>query len=179
MLFIILWKVTGVLEKPKYIMVTSKRPCLVINTIFHLSPSLMQTLLYLYLKSILVKIKALLSDSIKLAILEIRQQFLIVIPLRALQSMTGYKLLLYFFTKKNRATIRLVDSWIYPFLSSSLIHMLREFLSTKESKQTLTSLGSVAPSTKLIAQSYSFHIGILSNLFFENIFLYLYSHSST
>jgi len=72
MSFIILWKVTGVLEKPKYIIVASKRPCLVINTIFYLSPSLMQTLLYLYLKSILVKIKALLSDSIKLAILEIR-----------------------------------------------------------------------------------------------------------
>ena len=72
MSFIMLWKVAGVLEKPKYIMVISKRPCLVINTIFHLSPSLMQTLLYLYLKSILVKIKALLSDSIKSAILEIR-----------------------------------------------------------------------------------------------------------
>ena len=179
MLFIILWKVTGVLEKPKYIMVTSKRPCLVINTIFHLSPSLMQTLLYLYLKSILVKIKALLSDSIKLAILEIRQQFLIVIPLRALQSMTGYKLLLYFFTKKNRATIRLVDSWIYPFLSSSSIHMSREFLSAKESRQTLAGLGSIVPFTKSIAQSYGFYIGILSDLFFENTFPYSYSYSGT
>jgi len=59
------------LENPKYITVTSKRPCLVINAVFHLSPSLMQTLLYPYLKSILVKIEALLSDSIKSAILGI------------------------------------------------------------------------------------------------------------
>jgi len=42
-----------------------------INAIFHLSPSLMQTLLYSYLKSILVKIEALLSDLIKSAILGI------------------------------------------------------------------------------------------------------------
>ena len=72
MSFIMLWKVAGILEKLKYITVASKRPYLVINAIFHLFPSLMQTLLYLYLKSILVKIKALLSDSIKSAILEIR-----------------------------------------------------------------------------------------------------------
>jgi len=66
-----LWKVASALEKPKYMMVASKRPCLVINTVFHLSPSLMQILLYPYLKSILVKIETLLSDSIKLAILGI------------------------------------------------------------------------------------------------------------
>jgi len=71
MLFIMLWKVTGALEKPKYIMVASKRPCLVINAVFHSSPSLVRTLLYPYLKSILVKIEALLSDSIKLATLGI------------------------------------------------------------------------------------------------------------
>jgi len=71
MSFIMLWKVAGALEKPKYMMVASKRPCLVINAVFYSSPSLMQTLLYLHLKSILVKIKALLSDSIKLAILGI------------------------------------------------------------------------------------------------------------
>jgi len=71
MSFIILWKVAGALEKPKYMTVASKRPRLVINTVFHSSPSLMQTLLYLYLKSILVKIEALLSDSIKSAILGI------------------------------------------------------------------------------------------------------------
>jgi len=71
MLFIILWKVAGALEKPKYMTVASKRPRLVINTVFHSSPSLMQTLLYPYLKSILVKIEALLSDSIKSAILGI------------------------------------------------------------------------------------------------------------
>jgi len=71
MSFIMLWKIADVLEKPKYITVVSKRPHLVINTIFHSSPSLMQTLLYPYLKLILVKIEALLSDSIKLAILEI------------------------------------------------------------------------------------------------------------
>jgi len=69
--FIMLWKVTGILEKPKYITVVSKKPYLVINAIFHLSSSLMQTLLYPYLKSILVKIEALLSNSIKLAILGI------------------------------------------------------------------------------------------------------------
>jgi len=71
MSFIMLWKIADVLEKPKYITVVSKRPHLVINTIFHSSPSLMQILLYPYLKLILVKIEALLSDSIKLAILEI------------------------------------------------------------------------------------------------------------
>jgi len=71
MSFIILWTVTGALEKPKYMTVASKRPHLVINAVFHSFPSLMQTLLYPYLKSILVKIKALLSDSIKLAILGI------------------------------------------------------------------------------------------------------------
>jgi len=71
MSFIMLWKVAGTLEKPKYMMVASKRPRLVINAIFYSSPSLMQTLLYLHLKSILVKIEALLSDSIKLAILGI------------------------------------------------------------------------------------------------------------
>ena len=65
MLFIILWKVTSALEKPKYIIVASKRPHLVINTVFHLSSSLMQKLLYPHLKLILVKIEALLSDSIK------------------------------------------------------------------------------------------------------------------
>jgi len=69
--FIMLWKVAGTLEKPNYITVASKRPRLVINTVFHLSSSLMQTLLYPYLKSILVKIEALLSDLIKSAILEI------------------------------------------------------------------------------------------------------------
>jgi len=71
MSFIMLWKVAGTLEKPKYMMVASKRPRLVINAIFYSSPSLMRTLLYPHLKSILVKIEALLSDSIKLAILGI------------------------------------------------------------------------------------------------------------
>jgi len=65
-----LWKVAGALEKPKYMTVASKRPRLVINAVFYSSP-LMRTLLYPHLKSILVKIEALLSDSIKLAILEI------------------------------------------------------------------------------------------------------------
>jgi len=71
MLFIMLWKVAGALEKPKYITVVSKRPCLVINAVFHSFPSLMRTLLYPHLKSILVKIEALLSDSVKSAILGI------------------------------------------------------------------------------------------------------------
>ena len=71
MSFIILWKVAGVLEKPKYIIVASKRPHLVINTVFHLFSFLIQILLYLHLKSILVKIEALLSNSIKSAILGI------------------------------------------------------------------------------------------------------------
>ena len=71
MLFIMLWKVAGVLEKPKYIIVVSKRPRLVINAVFYSSSCLMQTLLYLHLKSILVKIETLLSDSIKSAILGI------------------------------------------------------------------------------------------------------------
>jgi len=66
-----LWKIAGILEKPNYITVASKRPCLVINTVFHSSSSLIQTLLYPYLKSILVKIEALLSDLIKSAILGI------------------------------------------------------------------------------------------------------------
>jgi len=48
--------------------------------------------------------------------------------------MTGYKLLSYFFTKKNRAAIGLVDGQIYLFLSSSSIYMSREFLSTRESR---------------------------------------------
>jgi len=72
MLFIMLWKVASTLEKPKYMIVASKRPYLVINAVFHLSPSLMRTLLYPHLKSILVKIKALLSDLISSAILGIR-----------------------------------------------------------------------------------------------------------
>jgi len=42
-----------------------------INAIFYSFSSLMQIFLYPYLKSILVKIEALLSDSIKLAILGI------------------------------------------------------------------------------------------------------------
>jgi len=71
MSFIMLWKVAGVLEKPKYMMVASKKSHLVINAVFYSFPSLMQTLLYPHLKSILVKIEALLSDSIKLAILGI------------------------------------------------------------------------------------------------------------
>jgi len=71
MSFIMLWKVTGALEKPKYMTVASKRPHLVINAVFHSSPSLMRKLLYPHLKSILVKIEALLSDSIKSAILGI------------------------------------------------------------------------------------------------------------
>jgi len=62
-LFIILWNVTGALENPKYITVASKRPHLVINAVFHLFPSLIQTLLYSHLKLILVKIEALLSVS--------------------------------------------------------------------------------------------------------------------
>jgi len=40
-LFIILWNVTGTLENPKYIIVASKRPHLVINAVFYSSPSLM------------------------------------------------------------------------------------------------------------------------------------------
>jgi len=39
--FIILWKVAGALENPKYITVASKRPHLVINAVFYSSPSLM------------------------------------------------------------------------------------------------------------------------------------------
>ena len=70
-LFIILWNVTSILENPKYITVASKRPCLVINAVFYLFSSLIQTLLYPYLRLILVKIEALLSDSIKSAILGI------------------------------------------------------------------------------------------------------------
>jgi len=62
MLFIILWKVAGALKKLKYITVASKRPCLVINAVFHSSSSLIQILLYSYLKSILVKIEAFLSN---------------------------------------------------------------------------------------------------------------------
>ena len=158
-------------------MVASKRPCLVMNAVFYSFPSLMQTLLYFYLKLILVKIEALLSNSIKSAILGIRQQFLMVILLRALQSMTDCKLLLCFFTKKNRAAIGLVDGWIYLFLSSSSIHISKEFLFTRESGQTLASLGSIVSSTKSITWSYSFYICILSDLFFENIFPYLYSYS--
>ena len=69
--FIILWKVAGALENSKYIIVVSKRPCFVINTVFYSSSSLMQILLYPHLKSILVKIETLLSDSIKSAILGI------------------------------------------------------------------------------------------------------------
>ena len=69
--FIILWNVASALENPKYITVASKRPCLVINAVFYLFPSLMRTLLYPYLKSILVKIETLLSNSIKSAILGI------------------------------------------------------------------------------------------------------------
>jgi len=69
--FIILWNVTSVLENPEYITVASKRPCLMINAVFYSSLFLMQTLLYPHLKLILVKIEALLSDSIKLAILGI------------------------------------------------------------------------------------------------------------
>jgi len=70
-LFIILWNVASALENPKYITVASKRSRLVINAIFYSFLSLMQTLLYPHLKSILVKIEALLSDSIKSAILGI------------------------------------------------------------------------------------------------------------
>jgi len=70
--FIILWNVAGALENPKYITVALKRPRLVINAVFYSFPFLIQALLYPYLKSILVKIEALLSDSIKLAILGIR-----------------------------------------------------------------------------------------------------------
>ena len=40
-LFIILWNIASVLENPKYITVASKRPCLVINAVFHLFSSLM------------------------------------------------------------------------------------------------------------------------------------------
>ena len=71
MSFIMLWKVASTLEKLKYIMVASKRLYLMINAVFYSFSSLIQILLYLYFKSILVKIKALLSDSIKSAILEI------------------------------------------------------------------------------------------------------------
>jgi len=71
MSFIMLWKVAGTLEKPKYITVVSKRSYLVINAVFHSFPSLMQILLYSHLKLILVKIEALLSNSIKSAILGI------------------------------------------------------------------------------------------------------------
>jgi len=46
--------------------------------------------------------------------------------------MTGHKFLSCFFTKKNGAAIGLVDGQIYPFLSSSSIHMSREFLSARE-----------------------------------------------
>jgi len=70
--FIILWNVTGTLKNSKYITVTSKRSYLIINAVFYSFPSLMRTLLYSYLKSILVKFEALLSDSIKSAILGIR-----------------------------------------------------------------------------------------------------------
>jgi len=66
-----LWKVASTLEKPKYRTVALKRPYLVINTVFHSFSSLIQTLLYFHLKSILVKIEALLSNSIKSAILGI------------------------------------------------------------------------------------------------------------
>ena len=62
-LFIILWKVASALENPKYITFASKRPHLVINAVFHLFSSLIQILLYPYLKLILVKIEALLSYS--------------------------------------------------------------------------------------------------------------------
>ena len=71
-LFIILWNIAGALENPKYITVASKRPRLVINAVFYSSPSLIRTLLYPHLKSILVKIEALLSDSIKSVTLGIR-----------------------------------------------------------------------------------------------------------
>src|SRR5258708_40269910 len=54
-IFIIIWKVAGELVSPKNITVGSKSPLGVRNAAFHLSPSLIRTLLYPHRISNLVK----------------------------------------------------------------------------------------------------------------------------
>jgi len=50
-LFIIVWKVAGEFVSPKYMTMGLYAPIYVANAAFHLSPSLILTLLYPYLKS--------------------------------------------------------------------------------------------------------------------------------
>ena len=57
-LFIIFWKVAGAFANPKYMTLAWKRPSFVTKAVFHSSPSLMRTLLYPHLRSILVNIDA-------------------------------------------------------------------------------------------------------------------------
>jgi len=52
MVFIIVWKVAEELVRPKNMTVGSKSPSFVIKAAFHLSSSLMRTLLYPHLMSI-------------------------------------------------------------------------------------------------------------------------------
>src|SRR5713226_7135730 len=54
-MFIIIWKVAGELVSPKNITIGSKSPSGVRNAAFHLSPSLIQMLLYPHRMSNLVK----------------------------------------------------------------------------------------------------------------------------
>jgi hypothetical protein len=61
MIFIIIWKVAGEFMRPKNITVGSNSPFGVRKAAFHLSPSLMQMLLYPYRTSNLVKSVHLLS----------------------------------------------------------------------------------------------------------------------
>ena len=52
--FIIAWNMADELVIPKNITVGSKKPTCIVNALFYLSPSLILTLLNLYLRSILV-----------------------------------------------------------------------------------------------------------------------------
>ena len=83
MLFIMVWKVVGLLVMPKNITKGSNRPQLVQKAVFHSSPGLMRMLLKPQRTSSLVKCLALQSCDTSLEISGREYLFLTVMELRA------------------------------------------------------------------------------------------------
>ena len=121
-LFIILWNIPSKLHSPKYITYGSNSPLFIRNAAFYLSPSLICTLLYLQIRSNLLKYLASLSLSITSPIRDNGILFFIVIWLSFLQSWTNCNELSFFGMQKQGATYHDFDSTISPTLSCSSNH---------------------------------------------------------
>jgi len=118
--FINLIKVLGALVSPEGITRHSYEPYLILNAVFHSSPSLILIWWYLFLKSILENTQAPCNSSRRSSNLEIGCSYLIVILLRALQSVHILQVPSFLDTNITGTTHEIMLSCTHPLLINSL-----------------------------------------------------------